>query len=252
MVSEIDRHMGRFVDYLRGEGLIDNTVIIFMSDNGAEGHDYDDTWPEEAFPAIRKVLDENHDFSYENMGRPGSYTFYGPNWARVSAPTKRLYKAFPTEGGVHTAAFVYSPGRFPGGTTVDDLVVVKDLAPTILELAKVAHPGDSYAGRPIEPMTGVSAIPALKGASPGSDGVERVHADELIGKRGIRRGDWKLVHMPPPYGNGDWQLYNLAADPAESRDLADDMPEMVAELAALWEQYAEDNGVVLPDWVSGY
>lgn len=252
MVAEIDRHTGRIVDYLREQGLFDNTVIIFMSDNGAEGHDYDDTWPKEAFPAIRKVLDENHDFSYQNMGRPGSYTFYGPNWARVSAPTMRLYKAFPTEGGVHTSAFVYSPDRFASGTTVDDLIVVKDFAPTILELAKVPHPGDSYAGRNIEPMTGVSAVSVLEGVTRSDDASARIHADELIGKRGIRQGDWKLVHMPPPYGNGNWQLYDLAADPAESDDLADDMPGKVAELVALWDQYAEDNGVVLPDWVSGY
>ena len=79
MVWEVDRHMGRLVDYLRERKLFDNTVIIFMSDNGAEGHDYDDTWPQDAFPAIRKVLDESHDFSYEQMGRLGSYTFYGQN-----------------------------------------------------------------------------------------------------------------------------------------------------------------------------
>lgn len=252
MVSEIDRHTGRMIDYLRQRRLLDNTVIIFMSDNGAEGHDYDDTWPKDAFPAIRKVLDENHDFSYQNMGKRDSYTFYGPNWARVSAPTMRLYKAFPTEGGVHTSAFVYSPDRFPNGTLVDDLIVVKDLAPTILELAKVSHPGSSYAGRNIEPMTGVSAASVLKGASLADGTSVRIHADELIGKRGIRQGDWKLVHMPPPYGNGTWQLYDLAADPAESNDLADEMPEKVAELASFWDQYADDNGVVLPDWVSGY
>ena len=124
--------------------------------------------------------------------------------------------------------------------------------PTILELADVAHPGNEYAGRTVEPMTGVSAVPIFEGSPPTGQPSERVHADELIGKRGIRQGDWKAVHMPSPYGNGDWQLYNLVDDLAEMHDLAADMPDKVEELGRLWEEYARDNGVVLPDWVSGY
>ena len=252
MISEIDRHTGRLIDYLRDDGALENTVVIFLSDNGAEGHDYDDTWPKDAFPEIRKTIDEGFDFSYEQMGREGSYTFYGPDWARVSSPAFRLYKAFPTEGGVRNAAFASFPPRFAAGTISDDLVTVKDLAPTILELAGVDHPGRSYKGRGVEPMTGISAVSILDGENPRAGRRERVYSDELIGKRGIRQGDWKLVHMPPPYGNGEWQLYNLADDLAESNDLANDMPEKAEELRELWERYASENGVILPDWLSGY
>ncbi len=250
MVAEIDRHTGRLIEYLRESGELDNTAIIFMSDNGAEGHDYNDTWPAEAFPAIRKAIDERHDFSFQNMGRPRSYTFYGPNWARVSAPSLNLFKAFPTEGGVRTAAFVNVPGRVDSGAILDGLVLAKDLAPTILELAGVTHPGTTWEGRQIEAMTGVSALEYLETGE--GTAANREHADELIGKKGIRRGQWKLVHMPEPYGTGDWQLYDLEADPSESNDLAAERPEIVKELTARWEAYAEENGVILPDWVSGY
>ena len=252
MVSELDRHTGRLIAYLKDRGLYENTVIIFMSDNGAEGHDYDDTWPADAFPAIRKTLDEAHDFSYDNMGRPGSYTFYGPNWARVSAPSLRLYKAFPTEGGVRTSAFVHFPGNFRAGEISDDLVVVKDLAPTILELANVEHPGTSYSGRNIEAVTGISSLSTFKAGGEGSTDALRVHVDELIGKRGVRKGRWKLIHMPEPYGIGDWQLYDLVTDPAEATDLAAEHPDKVRELVGYWQAYAQENGVILPDWVSGY
>lgn len=252
MIAEIDHHTGRMIDYLRARGLLDNTAIIFLSDNGAEGHDYDDTWPRDAFPEIRKVIDEGYDFSYANMGRQDSYTFYGPNWARVSAPAFRLYKAFPTEGGVHTAAFVNFPGRFRAGAIEDALILVKDMAATMLELAGVEHPGTTYAGRRVEPMTGRSVLALLEGRTQPGAGPVRAHADELIGKRGVRLGNWKLVHMPEPYGVGDWQLYDLATDLAEANDLAAARPEKVAELRALWDQYAEENGVILPDWVSGY
>ncbi len=81
MISEMDSHSGRLIDYLRDSGRFDNTVIIFVSDNGAEGHNLDDTWNPELYPAIQAVIDERHDHSIENMGRPGSYTMYGPNWA---------------------------------------------------------------------------------------------------------------------------------------------------------------------------
>ena len=81
---------------------------------------------------------------------------------------------------------------------------------------------------------------------------ERVVGGELFGKRFIRAGDWKLVHMPEPWGTGDWNLYNLKTDLAERHDLAAKEPEKLAEMKALWEQYAADNNVILPDQVSGY
>ncbi|MFZ8985507.1 MAG: arylsulfatase [Steroidobacteraceae bacterium] len=252
MIFEIDRHVGRLMDHLRASNRLDNTVVIFLSDNGAEGHDYDDTWPAEAFPAIRKVLDEAHDFSLENMGRPGSYTFYGPNWARASSPALGLYKAFPTEGGVRTAAFVSGTGRFGPARIEDALVLAKDLAPTILDLAGVVHPGNRHGDRDIEPMSGVSALAILQGRATDQAWQQRIHADELLGKRSVRLGDWKLVHMPAPFGSGAWQLYDLANDLAESRDLAQQHPDKLAELIAYWESYAQQNGVILPDWVSGY
>ncbi|MEE4161154.1 MAG: arylsulfatase [Woeseiaceae bacterium] len=249
MIAEIDRHTGRLIDYLGNRGMLDNTVVIFLSDNGAEGHDLDDTWPADQFPEIRAVIDQRHDFSLENMGRPGSYTFYGPNWARVSAPAFRLFKAFPTEGGVRTAAFAWYPPRFRGGTLVDDLVLVRDIAPTILDLAGVRHPSREYRGREVQPMTGRSAVDLLAG---GVQSAVRLHVDEAIGKISVRRGAWKMVRMPPPHGTGSWELYDLDGDLAERRDLAASRPEIVAELEAAWNRYVDDNGVILPDWLSGY
>ena len=75
---------------------------------------------------------------------------------------------------------------------------------------------------------------------------------ELLGKRAIRVGIWKLVHMPSPWGNGEWQLFNLNRDPGETTDLSAKLPEQVAALRASWESYAEQNNVIIPDWVSGY
>ncbi|BAN48150.1 arylsulfatase [Metapseudomonas resinovorans] len=248
MVDELDFNTGRVLDYLKAQGVYDNTVVLFISDNGAEGHDLDETWPAALFPEIRKVVDETHDFSFEQMGRPGSYTFLGPDWARASAPAFKLHKGFASEGGTRTVGILRIPSMHGEGGLLHELVSVKDFAPTLLELAGVAPPGRRYQGRVVEPMSGLSILPLLQGAT----NPERSLGGELFGKYFIRQGDWKLVHMPRPWGNDDWQLYNLATDLAERHDLSRSEPDKRAELQELWRRYAADNGVILPDQVSGY
>jgi arylsulfatase len=250
MIDEVDVHTGRLLEFMSARGLLDNTIVLFMSDNGAEGHDLDETWPMETFPEIRKAIDSSHDFSYENIGRPGSYTLLGPNWAKATAPSLRLHKAFPTEGGTRVAAFAWFPEKIPAPAISDDFVFVTDIAPTILELAGVDHPGTQYAGRSVEPVTGRSFVSILEGRGRTDD--DRVTGIELFGKRAIRAGDWKIVHMPTPHGTGDWQLFNVRNDSGESQDLAAEFPEKLAAMKVMWDEYARDNGVIIPDWVSGY
>ena len=251
MIAEIDRHTGRLIKYLKDANQFENTVIIFMSDNGAEGHDFDDTWPEAAFPLIRKNLLNKHDFSFENIGQENSYTFYGPNWARASSPAFRMFKGFTTEGGVRAAAFMHYPGIIAAGIE-SNTILVKDVAATMLEIANVKHPGTHYRARNIEPMTGSSILALLTGNDTDMVSPLRIQVDELLGKRSVRMGNWKMVHMPVPWGTGAWQLYNLAEDLAETTDLAQEMPDKINELTKHWEQYARTNNLVLPDWVSGY
>ena len=250
MIDQVDVHTGRLLDYLESAAVLDDTLILFLSDNGAEGHDLDETWPADMFPAIRKTIDDSHDFSFEAMGRPGSYVLYGANWANAGSPPYKLHKAFPTEGGARTTAFVHFPKALLGGVILDDLISVKDVLPTLLELTGVEHPGSRYRGQAVESPSGISVLSVLQGTA--QVAADRVLVDELLGKRSVRQGDWKLVHMPEPYGTGDWQLYNVAEDLAERRDLAERHPNRVAELAAHWDRYAEANGVIIPNWVSGY
>lgn len=250
MVDEVDRHTGRLIEYLRNNDEFDNTVIIFLADNGAEGHDLDELWPAEHFPKIRQTIDDSWDFSYDAMGKPGSYVLYDASWAWAGSPAFNLYKGFPTEGGKRVAAFVHYPEQFQSKAIVDELMSVKDIAPTLLDLAGIDQPGSNYGGRAVEPMTGVSQRAVLEGGSTLSR--DRVLGDELMGKRMLRRGDWKIVHMPAPYGNNEWQLFDLAADLAEKNDLWTKEPEIAAELLDLWQHYEAENGVIFPDWVSGY
>lgn len=247
MIVEMDRHTGRLLDFLESDGSLDNTVVLFLSDNGAEGHDLDETWPAEAFPEIRRTIDASHDFTYENMGRLASYTLYGPNWANAGSPAFRLHKGFPTEGGTRATAFMYYPQLIKTPVITDEFVFIKDVTPTLLELADVSIEGSQSK---TERITGESFVPILTGEKRKRQ--PRANGIELLGKRAVRLGDWKLVHMPKPWGTGDWQLFNVKNDVAEANDLAAENPQIVADLLEHWAQYAEANNVIIPDWVSGY
>ena len=243
-------HTGRLIDFLEASGELENTFILFLSDNGPEGHDLDETWPMEAFPDIRRTIDASHDFSYEAMGGPGSYVLYGANWANAGSPAFRLHKAFPTEGGSRVAAFAWHPTLLDQRRIAHDFVYVTDVVPTVLEIAGVDFPGGEFQGRQVEVPEGISFASMLEGIP--SAGEDRIVAQELLGKRVVRAGPWKLVHMPEPYGIGDWQLFNIDEDLAESTDVSVQHPDVVRRLLRAWDEYAETNNVIIPDWVSGY
>lgn len=251
MIDEIDKHVGRLVDYLKNRNLLDNTIIVFLSDNGAEGHDLDETWPADQFPKIRQNIDTRHDFSYENMGKPDSYVLYGPDWARTGNPAFRLHKGFPTEGGTRVPAFITFPGKFRSGVR-HHFVSVLDLMPTLLELIETRHPTQTTKSLELEPLTGVSMVRSLDGRNLKGITENRVIVGEVLGKYFVRKDNWKLVFVPAPYGPSQWELFNLSEDLGESNDLSNNFPNKVAELILDWENYVKQNNVILPDWVSGY
>lgn len=249
MIDEIDSNTGRLIDLLEASGKLDNTVIVFMSDNGAEGHDLDETWPGDLFPEIRRNIDERHDFSYEAMGAERSYVLYGPGWARAGSPALSLFKGFPTEGGIRVPAFVTING-VDGGRISDRYYSIEDIAPTLLELAGVQAPDGSWDGRPVEAISGTSMLNSL--VADDSEDAVASDAGEILGKSFIREGDWKAVRFPAPYGSGEWQLFNLADDLGETDDLAATHPDKLDGLLGDWDEYVTKVGVVMPDWVSGY
>lgn len=243
MVDVLDQNIGRLVSYLKEIGEFENTIIVFLSDNGAEGSDILDLVP-------AKWVNETFDNSLENVGRPGSYVGYGPGWGQVSATPFRLYKGFPTEGGVRSPTIVSYPKFARSGKRDDQLATVMDLAPTFLEAAGVTHPGGSYKGRTVHPMHGTSLWPYLNGRSDRAHPSDYVLGLELFGRASLRKGDWKLVWVNKPWGAGEWHLYNLAEDPAEAINLADAQPERTKELLASWESFRDRNGVIFNDKIA--
>lgn len=244
MVDNMDFNIGRMIDYLENSGKLENTLVIFMSDNGAQGFG---PGMGKAFPL--DWIETNFDNSYENMGRKNSYIYLGPHWARASSAPMRMFKGFSSEGGLKVPAIIYYPGKFEDkkGSFVDQLMTVHDLPVTFLDLAQTSHPGTTYKGRPVAPYVGKSIAPFINGE------VRHVHeADDVIGwelnnRIAIRKGDWKLIRIPGRFGTGDWELFNIKADPAERHDLSAENNTKLTELVAEWDKYAHDNGVILAE-----
>jgi arylsulfatase A-like enzyme len=241
MIDNIDHHLGRLFKHLKETGDYDNTLIIFFSDNGANGnemHQYPDT--------DKAWLDRNSDNRYENMGRRFSRVAQGPAWAQVSMTPFRLFKGFTTEGGIRTPLIISGPDVTSRGAHSDAFAHVMDITATILDAADVEHPGTSYKGRKVEPLRGRSMMKVLNGKSNVIYGNDTAVNWELIGFRAVRKGDLKLVWLPIPFGNDDWQLYDLSKDPAELNDISKEQPKLRKEMIDLWNQYSEEVGVVLP------
>ena len=255
MVDDLDHYLGTVFETLKRRGEFDNTFIFFMSDNGPEGAHLEIGWD-----AVSEWIAQCCDNSFENMGKADSYFWYGPNWARAGAAPFRMFKGFTTEGGIRVPAIVHYPKTVPAGTIYSGMATVMDVLPTILELAEIEHPR-TYQGRDVLPLRGASMLPALTGARARVHDKDYVMGWELWGRRAIRQGDWKIVWEPagipwephdPHIRDDSWRLYNLTNDPSEQVDLAQQQPERLQALIAEWQTYAEETGVVLPDYDVGY
>ncbi|UNK80519.1 arylsulfatase [Sphingopyxis granuli] len=231
MVEQMDDEIGRVIRHLADGGDLANTLILFLSDNGAEGVQPD------RFPRNAPWVARTFDNSIDNMGRAGSYISYGPDWAAVSAAPYGGSKGSVAEGGIKVPAIITGPAL---GIRRDErsaaLMTIRDLPVSLLTLAGVKAP-DSYSGR--------SILAHARGRQPRVHRAEELFGWELHGSRAMRQGDWKLSRPASP--QAAWQLFDLAADPGETRDIAAAKPSLAARLAEYWRRYAAANGVVSPE-----
>jgi arylsulfatase len=215
MVDRLDQNIGRLVDNLKEHDELDNTLIVFFSDNGA--------------------------CPYQRMKTPGvapgpaeSDIAYDARWANMCNTPLRLYKQYAHEGGTATPMIAHWPAvikdrgqlrKFPSHLV--------DLMPTVVELSGASYP-KAVAGQPILPMEGVSLTPAFAG----QETRPKPLFWEFSGNHAVRDGDWKLVAER----SKDWELYNLAKDRSETTNLVDDHPDRVARLAAAYDRWADRTG----------
>jgi arylsulfatase len=247
LMENMDFHVGRLIDHLKEIGEYENTIFIVFGDNGAEGTDLFKMIA--GTPGTLNYLfaatkwSETHPNAW---GDPGSYVGYGPMWAQVSMTPFSQFKGWVAEGGIRNALIVSGPGvERPQGSINDGVMHVSDIMPTLLELAGASYPA-TWQGQELPPLTGRSWGRLLAGEADSVRDAQDALAWEIFGNRAVRQGDWKLRWQWEPYGTGDWELFNVATDPAERHDLAGERPDKLAEMIALWDAYVRTNNVILP------
>jgi arylsulfatase len=260
-IEALDENVGRVIDYLKSSGQFDNTFIFFLADNGAEGNDISLSAEPGGTEAFQDWLAANFDNRLENIGHRNSYTWIGEAWGQTSALPNRLYKGNVTEGGIRTPAFVHFPKHIAAGAT-SATITARDVLPTLLELAGTRHPGLVFRGAPVLPVQGNSILPHLTGEESTVHNADYAFGTELFGRSALRKGDWKIVRLYAPVGDGAWQLFNLADDPGELVDLVKLQPrslELRAQTAAKlvelqreWRQYVNQNNVIELGYDNGY
>ena len=245
MIDYVDMSIGRIIGHLKKSGQYENTMIVFISDNGASKTTIMD------YAALGGEVEahlKSFDNSNENKGLTNSATDIGPAWAWAANAPFRLTKGYPTEGGMRVPCIVKAPGSLNiAPSQMAGFTYVSDLMPTFLELAKTTHPSE-YNGRKVLPLQGISQLPNWINNTTN----ERELGFEIYGMLSYRFGEWKILKMPSPYGTGQWQLYNLKNDLSEQTDLAGEKPDILKELIEKYELYADKNGVVVPDIAVGY
>ncbi len=271
MIDNMDANIGRLLKHLKDSGKADNTVVIFMSDNGPDATDLAN---HDAL--IFKLMTLGADNSYNNMGKPGSIVTYGMPWANVSATPLQGFKGLATEGGVRVPLLISLPPQLTlkktpsnhltnhlapdlltddrpkpeqatANSIVRDYVSVMDITPTLLDLAGIKPPGMKYRGRQVHLINGDSLYPLL---TKKVDHIERKNTSagfELFGHQAQFSGPWKILKQQPPFGNKQqWALYNILTDPSEENNLAKDHPLRMQTMIGQHKQFLLDKAVILP------
>ncbi|PPK37528.1 arylsulfatase [Pseudomonas laurylsulfatiphila] len=238
MAETMDREVGRLIAHLKATGEYDNTLFVFLSDNGSEPTDpYDIT-------AIKLWLQFNYSRDIDRLGGKGAFSSIGPSWASAAAAPLSGYKFFAGEGGLRTPLIISGVPGIQANQITRAFTHVTDIVPTLLEAAGVkAHEG-LYRGKAVEPLIGSSLVPVLQGKSELVHSPQKAIGYELSGSAALFKGDYKLVKNIEPVGDGQWHLYNLKTDPGEVFDLQQQMPERFVSMQVDYAEYARANNVL--------
>jgi arylsulfatase len=257
MIENMDQNIGKVIQHLKDTGKYDNTLIVFVSDNGTS-----EPGPLLGikFSSITSAQQMENYTSHvnntlSNLGNGSSVINYAAWGTATSDSPLSGFKTSEYEGGTRVPFIFKEPSTSSSAISSADEVnpeiikafaYVSDLTPTFLEYAGVQHPGSSYNGMPVHPIMGKSLKPLFNGTADSVYGPEDIVADEMFNNTAVYMGDWKAIKHEPPIGDGKWKLHNIVNDPTELIDLANQNPEIIQKLISAYNEYAKDVGVVIP------
>jgi arylsulfatase A-like enzyme len=225
MIDRMDQGIGRVINYLSKTGALDNTIIFFLSDNGA-CDEYD---------ALGTDMWGNFHADTVRQGSGDTFHTYGRAWAHLGNVPFRLYKKYAHEGGISTPLIIHWPaGIKDNGSITNHMGHIIDFMPTFCELAGVEYPAE-FNGNTITPSPGISLVPLIKGLTPEA---HNVLYWEHTGNKAIRKGDWKLVSLE----NGDWELFNMKVDRLEVNNLFQQEKDLAESLLNDYQNWAKEVG----------
>lgn len=232
MIDRMDQGIGRLIDALKANGQFDNTLILYLQDNGACAENIGRNPPAAKGPAPMP-------------GPADTWLGYGEAWANVSSTPFRLYKHFVHEGGIGTPLIAHWPKgiRRPGELEHQPGHLI-DIMATCVDVGRAPYPTERD-GRKIQPMEGRSLAPAFAGRTIQREAIFWEHESN----RALRVGDWKLVAKG---AEGPWELYNMKRDRTEMNDLARAEPARVKDMVATWERWAERTHAIPWPWKPQY
>ena len=252
MVDNVDQNLGRLLGAIEGLGELEDTIVVFTSDNGGTGEGgergtrsylkhFGGAFAPGSMPGTTDVARDP-----DLIGGPQTLVHYPRGWGMASNTPFRLYKSNTHAGGVRVPFIISWPNGIDqdrAGGLRDQYQYVTDLQPTLLDLAGVHRPRDRH-GKPLAPVDGSSFRPVLADGDAASTHGEQY--SECFGNRSFYQDGWKLVSLHAfgaPYDDEEWELYDLSTDPTETVDLAADRPDRVKELSLAWEEAAWTNQV---------
>lgn len=239
----MDQEIGRIVEVLDKNEVLDNTLILFLSDNGGCAEEITMGW----YNFVSRLTGGGRTSTGDTIhisnrpdvmpGPENTFQSVGLNWANLQNTPFRMYKRSTEEGGIATPLIVHWPkGIQRPGEIIRTPAYLPDLMPTILAAAGQTYPQE-YQGNSILPVQGLNLFPLIKQNEQAPD---RKMYWEHLSNKAIRDGDWKLVYSRTL---GKWQLFNLREDPVEEKDLAAQFPETVHRLQEAWTQWAWNSKV---------
>lgn len=233
MVDNLDTNIGRLLQALKEMGIYEETLIVFMSDNGAAAEDF------YSHPVLGPFLQDHFTDSGATMGLAGSFISYGPQWAEAGSAPFKYFKGYTTEGGVLAPLIIAGPGITHQGEIHHGFLSLLDLAPTFYEVAGTSYPTE-VDGNQIFPLKGNTFLAYLQGLQDSIHTAQDVFALEHEGAALLRKGDWKLTNIRRPFAIDHFTLHHIPTDLGEGIDLKVQAPDKYQELLGAWQQFADE------------